>query len=206
VRLLARDDERRAFLMERCVPGTTLWTTADRGEADELAVVTELLPRLRQRVDEEHPYRLLADEADRWADELPDRYAQTGEPFERSLLDFALDVFAGVDRSASSLVNQDLHGLNILRATRQPWLVIDPKPVVGEPEIDGVSVVRNAAAGRLSGPSVDEWLDALRDLGLDRERAHSWAVAHTLAWSWEESRRAWLPDHVEASRRILSAR
>ena len=26
VRLLARDDERRAFLMERCVPGTTLWT------------------------------------------------------------------------------------------------------------------------------------------------------------------------------------
>ncbi len=168
--------------------------------------MTELLPRLRQRVDEQHPFRLLADEADRWADELSDRYVRTGEPFERSLLDFALDVFASVDRSARFLVNQDLHGLNILRAKRQPWLVIDPKPVVGEPEIDGVSVVRNAAGVRRSGPSVDRWLDALRDLGFDRERAHAWAVAHTLAWSWEESRRAWLPDHVEAARRILSAR
>jgi streptomycin 6-kinase len=205
VRLLARDDQRRAFLMERCVPGTTLWKAADRADAVELDVMTELLSRLRCR-DDDRRFRLLADVADRWAAELPDRYELAGKPFERKLLDFALDVFSSVDPSARFLVNQDLHGLNVLRATREPWLVIDPKPLVGEQEINGVSLVRNAAAGRQSGPSVEGWLDALRDLGYDRERAHAWAVAHTLAWSWEESRRVWMPGHVDAARRILSAR
>jgi streptomycin 6-kinase len=206
VRLVARDDERRALLIERCEPGTTLWGSVDRGDADELDVMSELLPRLRQRVDDPHPFRLLADEAERWTDELPTRYALTGAPFERSLLDFALDVYADVDRAASDLVNPDLHGLNVLRAAREPWLVIDPKPLVGEPELSGVGLVRNAAAGRQPGPSVEGWLDALSDLGFDRERARRWAVAHTLAWSWEESRSEWFPAHVENARRILRAR
>ena len=55
-----------------------------------------MLTRLRRRVGEPHPFRLLADEAERWADELPTRYDLTGAPFERSLLDFALDVYAEV--------------------------------------------------------------------------------------------------------------
>ena len=58
VRLVARDDERRALLIERCVPGTRLW---DAG-ADELAVVGELLPRLQVKVADAAPFALLADE------------------------------------------------------------------------------------------------------------------------------------------------
>jgi len=59
VRLLARDDGRRALLIERCVPGTELWNHG----ADEPAVLAELLPRLRLEPREPHPFRLLADEA-----------------------------------------------------------------------------------------------------------------------------------------------
>src|SRR5919202_2080890 len=77
VRLLARDDARRAFVCERCVPGTPLWDT----DADEPAVVTELLPRLRLEPGEGHPFRLLADEADRWVEEVPRRYELGGRPF-----------------------------------------------------------------------------------------------------------------------------
>src|SRR6185295_3449782 len=36
VRLLARDDERRALLVERCLPGTQLWAL-DENEANEIA-------------------------------------------------------------------------------------------------------------------------------------------------------------------------
>jgi streptomycin 6-kinase len=194
VRLVARDDDRRALLLERCVPGTELWNT----RADEEAVVAELLPRLQVEISGMHPFVLLADEAERWANDLPRWYADAGRPFEPALVDVALDVYRTVDRSSSWLVNQDLHGGNVLRATREPWLVIDPKPLVGERELEASGLLRNAA-------SVTRWLDVLADLGFDRERARSWGIAHNLAWAWDE-RRGWLDEHVEEARRILSAR
>lgn len=164
VRLLARDDERHALLLERCRPGTELWDTKE----DDVAVVSALLPRLSLELDS-HPFRTVADEAERWARELPLRY----DPSE--LLDAALDVFRTVDRSARHLVNQDLHGGNVLRSARDPWLVIDPKPLVGERELDGVGLLRNAADPR-------RWVDALAELGYDRNRLWGWGVAHALAW------------------------
>jgi streptomycin 6-kinase len=194
VRLVARDDQRRALLVERCVPGTRLW---DAG-VDEIAVVAELVPRLQVEIGPDHPFTLLADEADRWAEEVPRWYSEANAPFERVLFDAALDVYRSVDRTASHLVNQDLHGGNILRAQREPWLVIDPKPLVGERELEASALLRNTT-------EVSRWLDALRDLGLDRERARGWGIAHNLAWAWDEYG-GWLEPHVEEARRILSAR
>lgn len=196
VRLLARDDTRRALLLERCVPGTRLWDAAD----DEVDVVARLLPRLQVVVGDDHPFVLLANEADRWAEDVPYRYAAAGAPFERSLLEAALDVYRTVERSATWLVNQDLHGGNVLRAGREPWLVVDPKPLVGERELEASAPLRNAS----SKTEISRWLDALAGLGLDRERARDWGVAHNLAWAWDE-REGWLDRHVEEARRILSA-
>jgi len=200
VRLLARDDSRRALLCERCRPGTCLW---DAG-VDETMVVAELLPRLWHEPSSPHPFRFLADEARRWAEEVPRRYRLGGEPFERSLLDFALDVFHSVDPRASYLVNQDLHGGNVLRAEREPWLVIDPKPLIGERELDGVGLLRNAVLGVESSASVRSWLDMLTDLGLDRERLRGWTVAHALAWGWD-ARSGWSQWSIEVAQAIESA-
>jgi streptomycin 6-kinase len=193
VRLVARDDGARALLLERCRPGTPLWDT----DEDELEVVAGLLPRLQVEIQGAHEFTLLADEADRWADEVPRRYEAAGTPFERVLLETALDVYRTVDRSEATLVNQDLHGGNVLRAEREPWLVIDPKPLVGERELEASGLLRNAR-------SVTRWLDALAGLGLDRERSRGWGVAHNLAWAWDE-RRGWLEMHVQEARRILTA-
>jgi streptomycin 6-kinase len=200
VRLVARDDARRALLIERCRPGTRLRDAP----LDEAGVVAGLLARLRIDLDDPRPFRLLADEADRWSEELPARYERSGRAFEQSLLAFALDVFRTVERRARSLVNQDLHGGNVLRADREPWLVIDPKPLVGERELDGVGLLRNAAF--LGGaPAVRRWLDALEELGLDRERARGWGVAHTLAWGWDDED-GWSRPFVEAARTIRAGR
>ncbi len=194
VLLVARDDDRRALLLERCVPGTRLWD----GGVDETEVIAQLMPRLQVEIEGSHPFTLVADEADRWAAEVPRWYADAGVPFERALLDVALDVFRTVERSASWLVNQDLHGANVLSSAREPWLVIDPKPLVGEREVEASGILRNTH-------DVSRWLDELSELGLDRERARGWGVAHNLAWAWDE-RRGWLDPHVEEARRILSAR
>jgi streptomycin 6-kinase len=193
-RLLGRDDERGAILVERCVPGTRLW---DSG-VDEVDVIAGLIPRLQIDAPDATSIPLLADEADRWAENVPRWYDAAGKPFERVLLDTALDVYRTVDRSARVLVNQDLHGENVLRAQREPWLVIDPKPLVGERELEASAPLRNTT-------DVSRWLDALADLGLDRDRARGWGVAHNLAWAWDE-RRGWLEQHVEEARRILTAR
>lgn len=201
VLLLARDDSRRAFLCERCRPGLRLWDV----RADEPSVAAELIPRLSLELRGPHPFRQLADEAERWADEVPQRYESGGRPFERTLLDFADAVFRSVDRGAVFLVNQDLHGGNILQAEREPWLVIDPKPLVGERELDGVGLLRNAAFnGEAGAAALRRWLDVLAEIGLDRERARGWGVAHALAWGWDEES-GWSEEQVAAARAIAAA-
>lgn len=197
-RLLARDDERRALLCERCRPGTRLWDA----NLDETSVVAELLPRLVHEPRSPHPFRHLADEAARWTDEVPNQYEQSGVPFERSLVEFACDVFRSTDIRANYLVNQDLHGGNVLRAEREPWLVIDPKPLVGERELDGVGLLRNAALGD-SSTAVRRWLDVLHDAGLDRERLRGWGVAHALAWGFD-GEGGWSQQSIAAARAIFA--
>ena len=37
----------------------------------------------------------------------------------------------------------DLHAGNVVRAEREPWLVIDPKPFVGDPAYDATQHLLN---------------------------------------------------------------
>ena len=45
------------------------------------------------------------------------------------------------------LVHQDLHGENVLAAEREPWLVIDPKPLAAEREFAVAPIVRSVELG-----------------------------------------------------------
>lgn len=199
VRLLERDDRRRALLIERCRPGTPLLGSG----GDEAAVVVDLLARSACDVGGSHPFRHVADEAERWAAELPDRFDNSGQPFDGSLLALALDVFRSTDAAATALVNQDLHCENVLAAEREPWLMIDPKPLVGEREVDSVGLLRNAVFHDGTA-GVRLWLDALAEIGLDRERMRAWGCAHALAWGWSDEA-GWLPRSVEVAHTIFAA-
>jgi streptomycin 6-kinase len=192
VRLLARNHDRRALLVERCRPGTQLWDES----TDELAVAAELLPRLWGEPPDPHPFLPLVEVAAGWAEEL----RRQARGIDRSLVDLALDTFGTAERHATSLANQDLHGGNILRAEREPWLVVDPKPLVGERELNGVGLLRNAAWNGGT-DAVRDWLDLLAGLGLDRSRVRAWGVAHALAWSSGGTDRGM----VEAARAIRDA-
>jgi streptomycin 6-kinase len=170
--LLARDDARRALLIERLRPGTQLWSLPD-DEATEIAAgVLEQL-----WIPAAAPFRRLEDEAGRWAEELPAR--QLDSALVEPTVSFLRD--AGPTQRESVLMHQDLHGGNVLLSARG-WLAIDAKPLVGEREFDVASLIRDR---RPATRAEMLWrLDYLVDrLSLDRERARGWAIAHTLAWN-----------------------
>ncbi|MGH3009850.1 MAG: aminoglycoside phosphotransferase family protein [Gaiellaceae bacterium] len=184
VRLLAHDPSRHALLIEPCEPGTPLFELAPDAALD---VLLELLPRLWQPA--EGPFTLLADEATHWTETLPSAWEQAGQPCERSLVEAALEA---IDQLAATqgeqvLLHQDLHAGNVLRARREPWLVIDPKPLVGEREFGLAPIVRGFELGERH-TDVFHRLDRLSgELRLDRRRACGWAFVQTLAWSIEDS-------------------
>jgi streptomycin 6-kinase len=197
VRLLAHDRERSALLLERLRPGTAL----DADQDDELDVVIGLLQRLWRPAGT--PFRPLAEEAAWWADYVVAEWEQAGRPFERLLLDATVDALETLPRSQGEqvLVNQDLHAANILAAEREPWLVIDPKPLVGEREFSVASVLRGI--GRHNRRDLVRRLDRLtRELDLDRERARLWGLAQTIAWSADSPA---LTEHHEIARWLLEA-
>ena len=198
VRLLDYDDDRHALLLERCVPGTHL---AERGSEETLDVMIGLLPRLWKPASA--PFQPLAMEAQRWVRQLPSRWERAGRPFERELVDVAVDLLESLSTSQGDqvLVHQDLHGDNVLGSKREPWLAIDPKPLVGEREFGVAPITRSFELGH-SPELVEHRLDRLtRELGLDRDRARGWTVAQTLAWAFEGDRV--LPRHVEIARWLL---
>ena len=180
VRLLAHDPDRHALLLELCEPGTPLFGL-DQDPA--LEVLVELLPRLWQPSN--RAFISLADEAAHWAATLPEMWARAGRPFERDLLDAALETTDELTATQGEqvLLHQDLHTGNVLSAACEPWLAIDPKPLLGEREFGLAPIVRGAELGH-SREHVLHRLDRLtRELGLDRHRACGWTFVQTLAWS-----------------------
>jgi len=208
IRLLAHDDERYALLLERCIPGTYL---SELEPDAALEVLIDLLPRLWKPAGA--PFRPLADEAAWWAGYLRDRWDAAGRPFEEELLDAAS---AAIDelpptQGEQVLVNQDLHGDNVLAAEREPWLVIDPKPLAGEREFGLASIIRSFELGHGESAVVHRLDRLTAELGLDRERTRRWALAQTIAWSFGGETIAWssggeLQDtHLQIARWLLQA-
>jgi streptomycin 6-kinase len=202
VLLLGDDPGRGAMLLERAVPGTPL---KELPEDLALDAMVDLLPRLWRPSGA--PFTTLEDEAHWWAEYLP-RVWQLAEPsFERRLLDAALEVLGTFPTTQGQqvLLHQDLHADNVLRATRQPWLAIDPKPLLGEREFGIAAIVRGDELGR-GLDRVRHRLDRMTaDLGLDRERTRLWAFAQTLAWGVDEDDNEVFPEHIEVARWLLDA-
>jgi streptomycin 6-kinase len=199
VRLLAHDPEHHALLLERCLPGTPL---AEAGAETALDVFAELLPRLWKPAGA--PFRPLAEEAAWWLESLPANWERFGRPFERRLLDAGLEALRELPPTQGEqvLLNQDLHGENVLAAQREPWLTIDPKPLAGEREFGLAPIIRSFELGH-SRHDVLHRLDRLSSqLGLDRERSRGWAIGQTLAWTFDST---YHERHVETARWLLEA-
>jgi len=176
VRLLEGDDAIGAMLLERCEPGTTL-----RGldECEQDIVISGLLRQLWQPMPALHQFRPLSTLIEYWSDETLRALERWPD---RGLVREGLRVFKELAHSATSnvLLATDLHAGNVLRSERKPWLVIDPKPFVGDPAYDGTQHLFNCTARMKSNPN--KTIRRLADLlGVDHERLRLWTFARAAA-------------------------
>lgn len=190
VQLLAHDGDRRALLIARCEPGGQLWSVEDEEVAYRIS--SGVFRKLWRKVGADGTFRLLSDEAVRWAQGLPARWAHHGKPFSRRLVEEATGIAVELAQSQPDqvLCHQDVHGGNVLSAG-EAWLAIDPKPVIGERAFDLASSLRDRRATLLRSPQprqvVARRLDQfVSELGVDRARARGWGIVHALAWGLTE--------------------
>ena len=74
----------------------------------------------------------------------------------------------------------DLHAGNVLRAFREPWLVIDPKPFIGDPAFDATQHLLNCR-DRLMADSLAT-IDRFSDLlGVSSQRVKLWLFGRAAA-------------------------
>lgn len=201
VRLLAHDPERHALLLERCVPGTAL--AGASANVDPLAVLIDLLPRLWKPAG--RPFKSLLEESQQWAATLNAEWEVAGRPCERRLIDAAAEFLDQLPKSQGEhvLVHQDLHGENVLAAEREPWLVIDPKPLVAEREFSLAPIIRSFEFGHSQAQVLYRLNRLTGELKLDRDRARCWAFAQTIAWSFDSG---YADRHYETARWLLAAK
>jgi streptomycin 6-kinase len=194
VRVYEADDGLGAMLLERCWPGSTLRTLL---EPEQDAVISDLLHRLWREPPASTGFRLLSALMDYWSAKTLER---VDEWPDAGLVREGLRLFEELPRNAPRevLLATDLHAGNILRAEREPWLVIDPKPFVGDPAYDATQHLFNCRPRLLA--DVDGTIRSLADrLGVDAERIKLWTFARAAA----EPRDDWSnPDWIELARAV----
>jgi streptomycin 6-kinase len=182
VRLISASEDGFALLLERCRPGTDLWSLS---EEEGNAVATRMLARMWRAPDPDAPFISLSDFVANWWADLPRITA--GAVYDTDVV--AAAVVRGRALAANQrrlvLLHGDFHPGNVLAAQREPWLFIDPKPLIGEPAYDLAQLLYNRARFLIQS---DHAVAALRqqialfaaDLGLDPARIAGWAFVKAL--------------------------
>ncbi|MGV9302557.1 aminoglycoside phosphotransferase family protein [Nonomuraea sp. NPDC003727] len=176
-----------ALLLERLDGARSLDDLPDAEQA--LGILADLLARL---VAHQGPdgVRTLGDIAARMLEDAPG-LLPGAHPDDRVWLErgaAAVRELAG--EPGDRLLHWDLHYENVLAAAREPWLAIDPKPLVGDPGFELMPALRNRWPAADVRRTVLRRFDLMVErLGLERERALGWTLGRLLQnglWSLED--------------------
>ena len=180
--VIEQDSAAAAMLLERVVPGTPAsWLPV----GDSMTVVGTVLRRMAV------PAPAWVPGTDQIAAELvtslPLDWQRLGRPFPRSVLSAALQTASALSSTDSMVaVNGDLHADQVLRATREPWLAVDPVLLRGDPEYDLARVLWTRLDEMPDEDAILAHLDTLvRTAELDDRRALAWTRLRTVDyWLW----------------------
>lgn len=189
VRLLRADPHRRALLLERL-------STEDLTGTDDVAacrIVAALYPRLHLPAMPQ--LRTLASYIDRWTSEL--EALPRSAPIPHRLVEQAISLARDlVGDSDDRVLHGDLHYGNVLAAEREPWLVIDPKPMNGDPHYELAPMLWNRwdeLAGDVRHGVRQRFYALVEAAGFDEDRARDWVVVrmvHNAMWALQDGPRA----------------
>ena len=199
IRLLRADPHRFAVLLERA-DGSRDLTGVPVPEAIE--VVAGLYPRLHRSAAPQ--FRLLSELAADWADRLDRIRNHPAVP--RRLVEQAAALARSFSTDAETdgrLIHTDLHyqnvlrslrdGQNVLASPREPWLVIDPKPLSGDPTYEVAPLLWNRLdeepPDRLREAVLDRLYQVVDTTGWDEDRVRDWVIVREMCnvmWELED--------------------
>ncbi|WP_051452006.1 aminoglycoside phosphotransferase family protein [Actinospica robiniae] len=173
VRLLATSPTEGALLLERAESGKPL----SSGPLEKAVPAAGRLLR-RLAVPAPNGPRQLAEVAAEIRDNVRTRWEALGRPLAEQQISQACELADGLSRRTGTLlVNHDLHYDNVLAAEREPWLAIDPKVYIGDPEYQAAQLLW-ARLDEMDGPrELKAHSGALVDAAeLDPELTRAWIV------------------------------
>ena len=188
--VLKADETVGAALLERIHPGDSLWHSPDDKEATEAAAI--LLNQLWRPVPSEHSFRTL----ESWSESLSDFQTSVTHPsrLPERLLDRAVYLRQELcQEQPTTLLHADLHHGNILRGTRQPFVAIDPKGIVGSKGYDVATFLGNPF-DVIDRPDYKDLSTKRLDifssmLGIDKDELIAWGIMHAVlsaCWTLED--------------------
>jgi streptomycin 6-kinase len=191
--LYAAEPSLYALLMERCDPGLPL-SQAPMSADEGLRVASGLLRELWLAPPSDHGLEHLADVGAEWAITVRSRQTSFRPPFDPGLVELGAQLLASLPASATEevVLHGDANPTNFLSATRRPWLLIDSKPMVGDPGYD-VAPLALQLGDPLDGPRPTDILrrryEVLEELlGIPFGRLVAWSVARGVESAlWEAS-------------------
>ncbi len=196
VLLLRADPRRYAMLLERLHPEDL----TGLGDVEACEVAAGFYRRLH--VPALPQLRPLTEYVGRWNAGLA--ALPKDAPMPRRLVEQAVSLAASFltdEASTGRVIHGDLHYENVLAADREPWLVIDPNPMSGDPHYEVAPLLWNrwdevVGSGRVR-DAVRRRFHAVVDTAeLDEDRARDWVVVralHDAYWSVDDARRLGRP-------------
>lgn len=184
VRLLRADPPRRALLLERLNPGSL----NQLRDVEACEVVAGLYRRIH--VPALPQLRTLTSDVERWISDLgalprnaplPRRLVEQAIAFGRDLV---------VDgASTGRTIHCDLHYENVLAADREPWLVIDPEPMNGDPHFEVAPMLWSRwdeLAGDIRAGVRRRFYALVDAAGFAEDRARAWVVVRMVHYAMLE--------------------
>lgn len=191
VQLLRADPRRWVLLLERAHAGENL------NGMDDLEAC-EVVAGLYRRIHIPAPPQLrpLSSYIRRWTDDLA--RLPKAAPLPRRLVEQAVSLgrsFADDPAMDGVMIHGDLHYENVLAADREPWLVIDPKPVSGDPHYELAPMLWNrwdevVETGNVREAVRRRFFTLVDAAELDEDRARDWVVVremHNAMWGIEDT-------------------
>jgi streptomycin 6-kinase len=198
VQLIDADEERSALLLERLEPGTKLSELCETDDEGATSAAVDVMRSLRRPAPLVHDFPTVADWGKGFSRHRASFDGKTG-PLPARLFDEAEALFRELNDSAAEpvLLHADLHQGNIIAASREPWLAIDPKGIVGEHAYEVGALLRNPIGRILSWPNLARVMgrrvrQLSDELGFERERVRGWGLSQAMlaaVWSCEDGMR-----------------
>jgi streptomycin 6-kinase len=153
IRLFELDEDRRAMLLERTIPGENLKEVCGDDEIKAVEIAIPVLQKLLKTPPENSLFRTL----DEWFDNFFTKAARTNFPGEFQTK--ARRIYEELS-STSYLIHGDFHHENILSATREPFLAIDPKGIIGDAGYEIAVFLNNHLWWLANGQNLREKIEA----------------------------------------------